>query len=101
AAIRRLSTAGARIEELACPEFKEIPAINRLGGFGSAESFAWHRRLIEQHAALYDPRVLVRIQRGAEQSAADYIDLVAARDALIEAVTKRIARFDALVMPTT
>ena len=42
----------------------------------------------------------VRILRGREISAADYIDVLAARSAWIGAVEARIAPFDALVMPT-
>jgi aspartyl-tRNA(Asn)/glutamyl-tRNA(Gln) amidotransferase subunit A len=98
--LSRLSEAGARIEEIDIPELAEIPAINAKGGFSAAESYAWHRRLIESSAAAYDPRVLTRIQRGATQSATDYIELIAARRAFIEAVEQRIVRFDALLMPT-
>jgi aspartyl-tRNA(Asn)/glutamyl-tRNA(Gln) amidotransferase subunit A len=99
--LTRLSIAGARLEEIDIPELATIPTINAKGGFSPAESYAWHRRLIETSAAGYDPRVLSRIQRGATQSAADYIELVAARQAFITAVEHRISRFDALLLPTT
>jgi aspartyl-tRNA(Asn)/glutamyl-tRNA(Gln) amidotransferase subunit A len=99
--LSRLAAAGARIEEIEIPEFATIPTINSKGGFPPPESYAWHRPLLEAGAASYDPRVLSRIQRGATQSAADYIDLLAARKAFIAAVEQRIARFDALVIPTT
>jgi len=96
-----ISAAGAHVEEIDIPEFARIPAINAKGGFSAAESYAWHRGLIASGAAEYDPRVLTRIERGATQNAADYIDMLAARTALIAAVEKRIARFDALLIPTT
>jgi len=99
--LARLSAAGARIEEIELRELAEIPAINAKGGFSPAESYSWHRSLIETNAADYDPRVLTRIQRGATQSAADYIELLAARKAFSAAVEKRMARFDALLIPTT
>jgi aspartyl-tRNA(Asn)/glutamyl-tRNA(Gln) amidotransferase subunit A len=99
--LSRLSAAGARVEEIQVPELAGIPALNAKGGFSAAESYAWHRSLIESSASAYDPRVLSRIQRGATQSAADYIALLAARRAFIAAVEQRIARFDALIMPTT
>ncbi len=99
--LSRLSAAGAHIEEIEIRELAEIPNINAKGGFSPAESYAWHRGLIESSAAMYDPRVLSRIQRGATQSAADYIELVAARKTFIRAVEQRIARFDGLLMPTT
>jgi aspartyl-tRNA(Asn)/glutamyl-tRNA(Gln) amidotransferase subunit A len=38
--------------------------------------------------------------RGAEQSAVDYLDLLAQRKMLIEDATRRLAPYDALVMPT-
>ncbi len=99
-ALSTLSKAGVRIEKLAIPEFDDIPKINAKGGFAPPEALAWHRPLIETGAAAYDPRVLVRINRGQEQTALDYLDLLAARAALIERVSRRIADFDALAMPT-
>src|SRR5690606_1625885 len=47
-----------------------------------------------------DPRVVSRIRRGAEMSAADYLDLLDAREAWVAAVEHRIAAYDALLMPT-
>ncbi len=95
--LSRLSAAGARIERLDIPEFAGIPTINAKGGFSAAESYTWHRSLIESGGTAYDPRVLTRIQRGATQSATDYIELLAARKTFIAAVETRIARFDALL----
>jgi aspartyl-tRNA(Asn)/glutamyl-tRNA(Gln) amidotransferase subunit A len=94
-ALSRMSAAGARIDEIDVPEFAEIPAIHAKGTL-----FAWHRDLLAKHAAAYDPRVRARIQIGATQSAADYLGLVGARKAFIINVGRRIAGFDALVMPT-
>lgn len=99
--LQRISAAGARIEDLDIPELTAIPTITANGGLPAAESYAWHRPLLESSAASYDPRVRIRIQRGATQSAADYIGLLAARRAFITAVERRIGRFDALLMPTT
>ncbi len=99
-ALSRMSAAGAHIDEIDVPEFAEIPAIHAKGTLATAESFAWHRDLLAKHAAAYDPRVRARIQIGATQSAADYLGLVGARKAFIINVGRRIAGFDALVMPT-
>ena len=74
--------------------------INRKGGFGAAEAYAFHRPLIETKGVLYDPRVLSRILRGHEQEAADYIDLVHARADFIRRVRAAVAPFDALLLPT-
>jgi aspartyl-tRNA(Asn)/glutamyl-tRNA(Gln) amidotransferase subunit A len=100
AALHKLAMQGIRIDRIPVPEFDEIAAINAKGGFPAAESYAWHRRLLAQQRERYDPRVSVRMERGAEQSAADYIDLIAARTSLIERATRRIAPYDAILMPT-
>lgn len=99
-ALERLGVAGARIEMVSVPEFDDIPAINAKGGFAAAEAWAWHRELILREGERYDPRVLVRIRRGVEQEAADYVDLLAAREKLIAGVAARMQGYDALLMPT-
>jgi aspartyl-tRNA(Asn)/glutamyl-tRNA(Gln) amidotransferase subunit A len=99
-ALARLSSAGFPISDAPLSELAEIPVINSKGGFAAAEAYAWHRRLLEQHGDLYDPRVRVRILRGREQSDADYRQLKEARVDLIERVCRRLDGNDALVMPT-
>lgn len=99
-AIDALIEAGALIVRMAVPEFHEIAAINAKGGFTAPESYAWHRALLARHGALYDPRVSVRIRRGEGVAAADYIDGLAARRAMIARLAVRLAGYDALVMPT-
>lgn len=99
-ACRRLVAAGARIRRIALPELAELPAINAKGTIAAAEAWAWHRGYIETHAVAYDPRVVSRIRPGAQITAADFIDLLAARRRWIAAVQARVAGFDALLMPT-
>jgi aspartyl-tRNA(Asn)/glutamyl-tRNA(Gln) amidotransferase subunit A len=99
-ALKTLTEAGAHIEELALPEIEELPVINATGGLSAAESYAWHRRLLADHQAEYDPRVALRILRGASMSAADYIDLLAARREWIVRMEARLARYDAVLSPT-
>ncbi len=91
---------GASITEIDLPEIGELAAINASGGFSAAESYAWHRHLLGQHAASYDPRVAHRIGRGAGMGAADYVDLLHARADWILRVEKRLAAFDAVLSPT-
>ena len=98
--LRILRQAGARIEELALHEINELANINAGGGLSAAESFAWHRTLIAAHQAEYDPRVALRILRGARMSAADYIDLLAARKDWIRRVEALLSGFDAVLSPT-
>lgn len=98
--LRVLRQAGAYIEEIALEEIEELSAINASGGLSAAESYAWHRQLISGHEAEYDPRVALRILRGARMSAADYIDLMAARQAWIVRMEARLKTFDAVLSPT-
>lgn len=97
---QRLQNAGALIEEIDIPAFTALAAINAKSGFTGAEAYAWHRTLIAERAASYDPRVISRILRGKDMSAADLIDLFAARKQWIAAVEHRISGYDALLMPT-
>jgi amidase/aspartyl-tRNA(Asn)/glutamyl-tRNA(Gln) amidotransferase subunit A len=98
--LERLSARGARIEEITLPLLGQATTINAAGGFPAAESWAWHRRLLAAHEAEYDPRVARRIRRGEAMSAADYIDLVAARRRWISRMEAALAGFDALLSPT-
>lgn len=95
-----LRQAGAQIEEIALSEINELASINATGGLSAAESYAWHRKLIAAHEAQYDPRVAQRILRGARMSAADYIDLLAARQDWIARMRARLCGFDAVLSPT-
>jgi len=95
-----LSAAGARVSDLPLPELLDLPALNAKGGLVAAEAFAWHRSLLAARAPDYDPRVRMRIEKGAEQDASDYITLCIARTDFIERVTAQCALFDALIMPT-
>lgn len=99
-AVSALARAGAHVVDIALPELAELPAINAAGGFAAAEAYAWHRRLMGEKGHLYDPRVKVRIEKGAAQSAADYIDLCASRRDFNRRVGLACAPFDALLMPT-
>lgn len=95
-----LRQAGAQIEEIALAEINDLAAINASGGLSAAESYAWHRTLMTRHQAEYDPRVAQRILRGAQMSAADYIDLLAARQQWIGRMEARLNGFDAVLSPT-
>ena len=98
--LQTLRRAGARIEDIGLPELNELPAIQSTGGFSPAESYAWHRHLLKDKSALYDPRVLARIMRGADMRACDYIELVQARRDWILRMEKALAGFDAVLSPT-
>jgi len=100
AALSALSRAGAGITDIPLHEIAEIAALNGRGGFAASEAYAWHKRLIEAKGALYDPRVLMRIMRGKDMDAAEYIELNRGRADLIRRVAAITSHYDALVMPT-
>jgi aspartyl-tRNA(Asn)/glutamyl-tRNA(Gln) amidotransferase subunit A len=100
AAVNHLSAAGALVDDVRFAALDRLPEINRFG-FSPIEAYAWHRPLLADHSAQYDPRVLTRILKGEPASAADYIDLCRARAAMIEdARTTLWQRFDAILCPT-
>ncbi|MES2259318.1 MAG: amidase [Pseudomonadota bacterium] len=99
-ALDSLRDAGALVQRFAFPELRDLAAINRAGGFAAAEAWAWHRKADPERAFPYDPRVATRIARGELLSAADYIDLLDARQRLIASTGQRLAGYDAWLMPT-
>jgi aspartyl-tRNA(Asn)/glutamyl-tRNA(Gln) amidotransferase subunit A len=95
-----LSAAGARIATLELAPLAEVASINATGGFAPAEAWAFHRRWLAEREADYDPRVALRIRRGEKMSAADYIDLIAARRDWIGRMVSALVDVDALLTPT-
>jgi aspartyl-tRNA(Asn)/glutamyl-tRNA(Gln) amidotransferase subunit A len=95
-----LSAKGVKVEQVDLPQLLELPAINAKGGFAASEAYAWHQKLLARRGKDYDPIIYPRILRGKEMSAADYIDLLAARADLAKRVSAVTSNFDAIVMPT-
>ncbi|HEY5580732.1 MAG TPA: amidase [Rhodoferax sp.] len=95
-----LRRAGARIEEVNLTEISQLQSIQAAGSFAAAESYVWHRRLLERNTAAYDPRVASRIQRGASMSAYDYITLQNERQRWISQMASALQGFDAVLSPT-
>ncbi|HSH90111.1 MAG TPA: amidase [Ramlibacter sp.] len=99
-ALKTLRDAGARIEEIPLAEIRDLGTIQSTGGFAAVESYAWHRNLLAEKAAVYDQRVRARIERGATIKAHEYIDLIRARRDWMARVEKALAGFDAVLSPT-
>ncbi|MBS0527192.1 MAG: amidase [Proteobacteria bacterium] len=99
-ACKALSTKGVKVEQVELPQLNELPAINAKGGFAASEAYAWHQKLLARRGKDYDPIIHPRILRGREMSAADYIDLLAARTDLQKRVAAVTSNYDAIVMPT-
>jgi aspartyl-tRNA(Asn)/glutamyl-tRNA(Gln) amidotransferase subunit A len=99
-ACKVLSAKGVKVEQVDLPPLNELPAINAKGGFAASEAYAWHQKLLARRGKDYDPIIHPRILRGREMSAADYIDLLAARADLAKRVAAMTSNYDAIIMPT-
>lgn len=99
-ALDSLSRAGARVIEAPFGVFAEVAGMSAKGGFPAAEGYAHHRALLAREGDGYDPRVRKRLQRGAGQDCADYIDLLTARATFVGRASAEAAGFDAIAMPT-
>jgi aspartyl-tRNA(Asn)/glutamyl-tRNA(Gln) amidotransferase subunit A len=99
-ALARLSQAGASVTDVRFEALHRLPQINQKGGLVVAEAYAVHRELIARRKADYDPRVASRTLRGADMSAADYIEVLAQRAAMIADSARLAVPYDALLMPT-
>jgi aspartyl-tRNA(Asn)/glutamyl-tRNA(Gln) amidotransferase subunit A len=98
--LEKLRAAGARIEEIPLQEIADLGSIQAAGGFAAAESYAFHRKLLEQRGDRYDPRVRMRIEKGAAMKACEYLDLVRARAEWIARVGAALQGLDAVLSPT-
>ena len=98
--LKLLRDAGARIEEIPLAQIQDLGTIQATGGFAAAESYAWHRHLLAEQGDHYDPRVRVRIERGANMRAWEYLDLQRARGEWLRDVGAALAGYDAVLSPT-
>lgn len=98
--LSRLSELGAELIDLTIDEIEQIPMGNPKGAIVAAESYAWHRHLIDHRNQFYDPFVKKRLMGGQSITAADYIEMLEIRDDFIKLVHPQTAVFDAVIMPT-
>ena len=94
--VEALRQAGAQIDTIALPAVLEQPAY----GFAAPEAYAWHRALLQRAGDRYDPRVRMRIEKGAALMAWEYIDLLQARQQWIARMLADMEPYDALLSPT-
>jgi Asp-tRNA(Asn)/Glu-tRNA(Gln) amidotransferase A subunit family amidase len=98
--LKTLRDAGARIEEIGLEEIRDLGGLQSTGGFSAAESYAWHKLLLQRRGDRYDPRVRMRIERGVAMKAHEYIELIRARRDWIARVEAALQGFDAVLSPT-
>ena len=99
-ALKALRDAGAAVEEIHIPAIDTIGQMQSIGGFGAAESYAWHRELLARAADRYDPRVRKRVEGGAAMKAWEYVDLFRTRERVMASMAQSLHGFDAVLSPT-
>ena len=98
--LRRLSAAGARIDELHIPELARLPEINARGALANAEAYEVHVKAgLLGERVRYDPNVITRIEIGGRMSADDVRRIRDERAALIRTADMKSKGFDALLCP--
>jgi Asp-tRNA(Asn)/Glu-tRNA(Gln) amidotransferase A subunit family amidase len=100
AALKALRDAGAAVQEIDIPAIDTIGQMQSIGGFGAAESYAWHRELLARAADRYDPRVRKRVEGGAAMKAWEYVDLFRTRERVMAGMAESLHGFDAVLSPT-
>ena len=98
--LSQLSKAGAQLIETPMAEIRDLAGLLATGGFSAAESFTWHRHLLANNEAAYDPRVAARILKGANMKAFEYLDLQKGRAEWIQRMQAALNQFDAAISPT-
>jgi aspartyl-tRNA(Asn)/glutamyl-tRNA(Gln) amidotransferase subunit A len=95
-----LRAAGAAVQEIELPLLTDAAALQRGGGLPAAESWAWHHERLALREAQYDPRVALRIRRGAALDRREVEALHAERRGWIDRMEAALSGFDALLSPT-
>ena len=99
-ALATLRSAGARIEERALPALPRVAELQTQGGITAAEAWAWHHARLAERGDRYDPRVALRIRRGASIAPDAYQALLDARQRWIHDMTTSMQGIDVFLSPT-
>lgn len=99
-ALDTLKSLGASVAHRRLPR-GSLEAMNLAGGIMSAEGYANLRAIGEREDLVVDPYVRRRILSGRGIGAADYLDLLKAREAAKAEMRQAMAGMDFLLLPTT
>jgi aspartyl-tRNA(Asn)/glutamyl-tRNA(Gln) amidotransferase subunit A len=100
-ALDRLERAGARLTYEKLPLLDDMMQALSRTSILMAEVYSIHKDRLARRGDDIDQIVRARVEKGAGISAADYINAVRTRAALIQAMDARLADLDALVLPST
>jgi aspartyl-tRNA(Asn)/glutamyl-tRNA(Gln) amidotransferase subunit A len=101
AALARLEKAGARLSDQTLPLLDAMNKINARGGLQATEAFTVNRDRLDRRGEDIDQNVRRRLERARGMAAADDIEMLNERTALIPAMDEALADIDVLAMPTT
>jgi aspartyl-tRNA(Asn)/glutamyl-tRNA(Gln) amidotransferase subunit A len=99
-ALGALRAAGVTVDERPLAAFERLPALQGKLNISAAEAYWWHRAMLAENEARYDPEIARRIHGGEGITAAEYLDLLRGRTAYIEAFAAETIDYDALLWPT-
>ncbi len=99
-ALDRLEKAGAQLSNETLLLIDDMMRVLSRASILVAEVYSIHHDRLARRGADIDPIVRARVDKGREITAADYIEVVRARVALIRAMDARLADLDVLVMPS-
>lgn len=100
-ALDRLERAGARLSYEKLPLLDDMMQVLGRSSILVAEVYSIHKERLARRGDDIDQIVRARVAKGADIGAADYINVMRARAALIRAMDARLADLDALVLPST
>lgn len=100
AALKMLADLGADIVEEPLAGLSELTDPLQRHAIAAVESWEIHRAYLKDRAALYDPAVIARINRGSEISSADYVALLDWRRRLSSELLAATGGRDAWLVPT-
>ena len=100
-ALDRLERSGTHLSYEKLPQFDGMMQILSRASILVAEAYSVHRDRLARRGGDVDAIVRGRLDKGGAIAAADYVESVRARAALIREMDARLGDIDALVMPTT
>jgi aspartyl-tRNA(Asn)/glutamyl-tRNA(Gln) amidotransferase subunit A len=97
-ACKRLTTAGATLDDVAIPHAADAPAI--YVHVALPEAAAFHAKTLERQPEAYTPNVRLRLEMARYILGEDYVRAMRGRDVLIRDVNAALHGRDALLLPT-
>ncbi len=92
---------GAHVDRMELPEAEAAWQLNRKGLIVVAEAYTNNKRLLEEHYDKLDPIIAVRMIRGKEVTATEYLQNTIEWKRLRTTVLETLKDIDAIVVPTT